>query len=87
MEKEHGTDWVTVTVCPATLKLPVLGAPVVLGYTKKVTVVLPLPVYAEVISIQLSFLITPQGQLLPVLSDTLPSAEYGPKANEVGLTE
>ena len=79
--------WVTFTVFPATLKLPVLGAPVLLPFTEKVTVPLPLPVYAEVISIQLSFLITPQGQLLPVLSDTLPSAEYDPKANEVGLTE
>ncbi len=43
--------------------------------TEIVTVPLPFPVVAEVITIQLSFLITDQKQLVPVFIDTLPSAE------------
>ena len=75
MENEHGMDWVMVTVCPATLKVPVLGAPVPLPSTEKVTVPLPFPVVAEVITIQLLLLNVAQKQLLPVLTETLPSAE------------
>ncbi len=75
MEKEHGADWVMVTICPATLKVPVRGAPVPLPSTEKVTVPLPFPLSAEVIMIQLLLLNVAQGQLLPVLTFTLPSDE------------
>jgi hypothetical protein len=50
-------------------------------------VALPFPVGVEVTTIQLSLLNANQGQVLPVLSETLPSAEKAPKACEVGVIE
>ena len=79
--------WVTVTVFPATLKLPVLEAPVLLVITEKVTAPLPFPVTGGVIWIQLSLLTAAQGQVVFVITETVPSAEKFPKASEVGFTK
>ena len=87
MEKEHGAAWVTVTVCPATLKLPVLEAPVLLEFKEKVMVPVPFPVVAEVNTIQLSLLLAVQAQPLPAVTVTLPLPPEAPKVFEVGVIE
>ncbi len=58
-----------------------------LAFTEKIRVPLPFPVFAEENVIQLSLMNAPQGQALPVLTETLPSAEKGPKVNDVGVME
>ena len=73
-------------VCPATVKVPVLEAPV-LALTEKATVPLPVPLAPEVIQIQLSLLFAVQAQPLPAVTDTLPLPAEAPKLCEVGVIE
>ena len=73
-------------VCPATVKVPVLEAPV-LALTEKATVPFPVPPDPEVIEIQLLLLLAAQAQPLPAVTDTLPVPAEAPKFCEAGLIE
>ncbi len=86
MEWEHGLAWVTVTVCPATFKLPALADPV-LAPTEKVTVPLPDPLAPEVIPIQLSLLLAVQAQPLPAVTAIFPFPPEASKFCEEGVIE
>ncbi len=78
--------WVMDTVCPATLKVPVLEDPV-LRAREKLMVPLPLPVTSESILIQLSLLRANQRQLLAVVTDTSPYPPQAAKFCEEAVTE
>ena len=58
-------------VCPATVNVPVLEAPV-LALTEKATVPLPDPDDPVVTVTQPALLVAVQGQLLPAVTETLP---------------
>ncbi len=73
-------------VCPATVKEPVLEAPV-LALTEKATVPFPVPLAPEVIPIQSLLLLAVQAQPLPAATDTLPLPAEAPKLCEVGVME
>ena len=64
---------VTVKLCPATVRVPVLGARAVLAATEYFTVPLPLPLAPEAMVIQLSLLVAVQLQPAGAVTSTLPA--------------
>ena len=79
--------WVTVTVCPAMVNVPVRGDVTVLAAMEKATVPLPLPVAPDVIVSQASLLVAVQAQPLGDVTVALPDPAVAAGFSDVGETE
>jgi hypothetical protein len=90
MEKVHAEEspsWVTVTVTPATVSVPVRGDVLELAATEYATVPLPVPVLPEVIVIQAAFELAVHGQPEDVMTATLLAELPATTVTSVGEAE
>ena len=76
----------TVTVCPATVNVPVRGAPVVLAATLKVTEPMPDPVAPAVTVIQDVVVVAVQEQAVPAMTLRVRLVAIASTAKLVGVT-
>ena len=76
----------TVTVCPATVNVPVRGAPVVLAATLKVTEPMPDPVAPVVTVIQGAAGVAVQEQDVPDVTLSVRLVAIASTSNVVGVT-
>ncbi len=87
--KVHGggaPDWVTVTVWPAMVSVPVRGEVAVFASIEKATVPLPLPVTPDVMVIQEALLVAVQLQPVAVVTVLLLELAPAPGVSDAGET-
>ena len=78
--------WVTVTVWPAMVSVPVRGVVAVFASIEKATVPLPLPLTPDVMVSQASLLVAVQLQPVAVVTLLLPELAAAPEGSVVGET-
>ena len=82
----HAPLWVTVTVCPATVSVPVRDVVAVFAATVYVTLPLPVPLPPAVTVIQLALLVAPQAHAVVVVTVVVRDPAAAATASDVGET-